>query len=221
MQQTMYLGALLLAMSSSLQVFSAATADAEQVQRFEVDGENLYFDLDIQYYEDDWSGSEPRNDYKIMSSLLYKNPQITSVILTGSGGNAFQSLQIARALSLREKFTVAHGECLSACAIIFLGGAKRTLADGAVLGFHRSNWDVDEAADVYNFERKRMGWMDEFDFAVWLHKNAQIDAKDVLELAIDQGVDPQAVVKMLTADADDMWRPDQKLLAHYRIITEE
>jgi hypothetical protein len=76
----MYLGALLLAMSSLLQISFASTASAEQVQRFEVDGANLYFDLDIQYYEDDWTGSEPRNDYKIVSSLLYKNPQVTSVI---------------------------------------------------------------------------------------------------------------------------------------------
>lgn len=61
--------------------------------------------------------------------------------------------------------------------------------------------------------------MDEFDFAVWLNKNEKSDAKDVLELAIDQDVYPKAVIKMLAADADDMWRPDQKLLAYYRIIT--
>jgi hypothetical protein len=42
----------------------------------------------------------------------------------------------------------------------------------------------------------------------------------VLELAVDQGISPMAIVRLLSADAEDMWFPDRNQLITYNIVTE-
>lgn len=194
---------------------------SQQSQRFEVNGSKLFIDLDLNYYEDDWLGMDERSDYKVVIGLLFENPEIDTVVLTGLGGSSFQSLLIARALHERGLATVARDECVSACAVMFLGGVQRTIAKGGSLGFHRSKWNPINAKEVFDEWKEYQGWTNEFIFAIWLNKEGQIDAKDVLELSLDHGVSPRAVVKMLSADSDDIWRPTMSEMREYKIITSQ
>jgi len=205
---------------SALVGLAPSFADAQQAMRFEVQGSELFIDLGLNHYEDDWPGKDERTDHEIVLGLLFEHPEIDTVVLTGLGGSAFQSLQIARALYERELATVARDECISACAVMFLGGVKRTIAKGGSLGFHRSYWDANDAAEVFEEQKERKGWANEFAYAVWLNKQGQIDAKEILELSLDHGVAPRAVVKMLSADSDDIWRPTKSELLEYNIVTE-
>jgi len=73
---------------------------------------------------------------------LAGNRAIDTVVLRNSGGGAAGAM-IALADALRERrvTTMVDGRCLSACAMIFMGGVRRTIAPGAdarrtFVGFH-------------------------------------------------------------------------------------
>ena len=80
--------------------------------------------------------------------------------------------------------------------------------------------DVAYMQSAYEEKRQQFGWADEFAFAEWNYKQGQMDAKNVLELAVEQGISPMAVVQFLSADAEDMWYPDRNQLIEYKIVTE-
>ena len=193
---------------------------AQQVQRYEVHEDKLFIDMDIQYFEDDWVGDVDRQDHKIVTGLLQKYSSISKVILTGEGGDYLDSLIIAHRISSMNLSTEAHGECLSACALIFLSGKSRKLRQGAVLGFHRAAVSVEDLRQEYESDTARSRWVDEFSFAAWLHELGQMDARNFFSFALMQGVDPEAIEMMLTASKDDMWRPSKNLLELYGIVTD-
>ncbi len=199
----------------------ASVATAQQVERFEVHGNAIYYDMDINYYEDDWSGEGYRTDQKIITALLNNNPNTEKIYITGLGGDFLDALSIANRISALGIDTEATGDCLSACALIFLGGANRKVQAGAVLGFHRASIEPEDLREQYEVMREERGWADEFAFAEWLYELGQIDARNFLGFALMQGVDPEAVQKMLIAGRDDMWRPAHEEILAYRIITND
>ncbi len=195
-------------------------AAAGQTERFEVIGSTLFIDLDVEYYEDDWSSAEVRRDHRIITNITFANPEIVLVVLTGQGGSYFDALIAARRFRNLGLATEARGDCLSSCSLMFMGGRERKLYKDATLGFHRMSTDVAYMQAAYEEKRQQFGWADEFAFAEWNYKHGQIDAKDVLELAVNQGISPIAIVKLLSADAEDMWLPDRNELVEYNITTE-
>ena len=195
-------------------------AAAGQTERFEVVGSTLFIDLDIEYYEDDWASDEARRDHKIITSITFANPDIALVVLTGQGGSYFDALIAARRFRNLGLATEARGDCLSSCALMFMSGRERKLYKDATLGFHRISTHMLDMQSAYEEKRQQFGWADEFAFAEWNYRHGQIDAKDVLELAVDQGISPMAVVQFLSADAEDMWLPDRNEIIEYNITTE-
>lgn len=69
--------------------------------------------------------------------LLDANPQVSTVHLTGDGGHIYEARGFARLIRDRGLATVAHGDCRSACTMLFIAGAPRSLAPDARLGFHQ------------------------------------------------------------------------------------
>jgi hypothetical protein len=132
----------------------------------------------------------------------------------------FDALIAARRFRNLGLATEARGDCLSSCALMFMGGRERKLYKDATLGFHRMSTDVAYMQSAYEEKRQQFGWADEFAFAEWNYKQGQMDAKNVLELAVEQGISPMAVVQFLSADAEDMWYPDRNQLIEYKIVTE-
>ena len=195
-------------------------AAAGQTERFELVGSTLFIDLDVEYYEDDWSSAEVRRDHRIITNITFANPEIALVVLTGQGGSFFDALIAARRFKNLGLATEARGDCLSSCALMFMGGRERKLYKDATLGFHRMSTHMLDMQSAYEEKRQQFGWADEFAFAEWNYRHGQIDAKDVLELAVDQGISPMAIVRLLSADAEDMWFPDRNELIIYNIVTE-
>lgn len=70
-------------------------------------------------------------------------PSVRTVVLTDSpGGARISGQKIAYEIRRRQLSTIALGNCVSACANLFLGGVERRLADSAsVLAFHSNYTD--------------------------------------------------------------------------------
>jgi hypothetical protein len=79
---------------------------------------------------------------------------IKRVELASSGGLTYEALKIGRVLRKRNITTIVASNCLSSCALIFLGGSQRIVPQPYwELGFHRVSrrgtpvWDGDEVYD--------------------------------------------------------------------------
>lgn len=55
----------------------------------------------------------------------------TIIVKQSGGGSADAMLALAREIRARRITTMVSGRCISACAIIFMGGTERTIAPGA------------------------------------------------------------------------------------------
>jgi hypothetical protein len=69
------------------------------------------------------------------------SPAAKLVLLNSDGGRETEARSIAKLIQEKHLDTSVEGQCLSACTLIFLGGAKRELSDDAQLGFHQFSTD--------------------------------------------------------------------------------
>lgn len=78
------------------------------------------------------SGLVDPQTVNMIITRLRAQPRITTVVLRQSGGGAAGSM-IAIAQEFRERgvTTMVNGRCVSACAVMFMGGVQRTIAPGA------------------------------------------------------------------------------------------
>ncbi len=72
-----------------------------------------------------------------LQRALLRNPQVAVLQLTGPGGDMLQAQRLSQMIAARGLTTYVPLECVSACAELFLAGARRYLAPDAALGFHR------------------------------------------------------------------------------------
>ena len=79
-------------------------------------------------------------DLSDVSQFLRKTAEIEDavVILEGPGGNAVAGMQIGKAIRQKGFLTVvpASINCASACALAWLGGSPRFMAEDSQIGFH-------------------------------------------------------------------------------------
>jgi hypothetical protein len=67
-----------------------------------------------------------------LRDLLPANPQIDTVVLRDSlGGDVWTAMRLGETIAERGFRTAVSGHCMSACALIFLGGRERHFADGS------------------------------------------------------------------------------------------
>jgi hypothetical protein len=198
---------------------SAGASETEPLERFTVRGDHLFIDLDKFYYEGSDVVLGNDTDSKVVGELLFYHSEIKNVLLTGQGGLVHSAEHIARLFMRHDITTIAYGECLSACAVMFLGGSERRLSKGAVIGLHRAQASVVDHMSFYEEMKAQRGWADEFAYAEWNYQDGQLLAKSVLELLLEQDIDPRVLVKAFGAGPDDLWRPSLKELEDLRIIT--
>ncbi|CAN1517446.1 COG3904 Predicted periplasmic protein [Paracoccaceae bacterium] len=165
-------------------------------------------------------GDEEVPDHNVLADIVFENPDIDTVFLTGQGGWSYSAVLMNRNIQWAGLNTVAYKECLSACAVVFIGGAERTLAKGGILGFHRAGTHVGELEEYYTSVRAEKGWTNEFQFAEWNFEAGQIHARDMLALIVENGISPMLAVNMLSVDKDDIWRPTEDELMELRVITD-
>jgi len=68
--------------------------------------------------------------------LLQAAPEVTVLHLTSGGGRIAEANKLFKLIRDRGLDTYVSNECSSACTLAFAAGTKRTLLDGAKLGYH-------------------------------------------------------------------------------------
>lgn len=68
--------------------------------------------------------------------ILDAAPDVSTIHLTSTGGRIAEAHKIYKLLKVRNLDTYASNECSSACTLIFAAGSKRSLLQGAKLGYH-------------------------------------------------------------------------------------
>jgi hypothetical protein len=90
------------------------------------------------------SGRLEPSDEAQFSQLLQANPSISTVVLWNSpGGSSVANAGLTAMIQDRKLNTAVAGNCISACAMVFLSGTQRYFSDGesldrTSLGFHGS-----------------------------------------------------------------------------------
>ena len=105
--------------------------------RYEVVVDTLVFDMSIEEGGFEFTGYLEAYDVNLLKNYIFEYPEIETLKVTGLGGFIPAARRIAEALIRCEIYTVAYGECYSACTVIFLVGQLRTLEVDAKLGFHK------------------------------------------------------------------------------------
>lgn len=122
-----------------------------------------------------FAGGEVGNDLVRFEQALSSGAVETVVFGNSPGGDLWTAIRIGRLIADRGLRTVAAGRCLSACAIMFVGGRERRFAAGlgrgeAWLGLHgahnRETRQVDPQLQpqIWAFFRQQLG--DRFDAAL-------------------------------------------------------
>ncbi|HMB09856.1 hypothetical protein [Saliniramus sp.] len=135
-----------------------------------------------------------------LRELVAANPQIERMILDSNGGYIAEARGVVTVLGAHRIATHVEGHCASACALIFAGGAQRTLAPDARLGLHGYAMRND------------------------LHYG-MIDPKAEMQrdLAIyrAQAISEEFVAKLADLPTSPMWYPDHAELEAAGMITPE
>ncbi len=76
--------------------------------------------------------------------LVETMPRLRTVVLTSHGGHIYEARGFAGVIRARSLATRAEGECSSACTLVFIAGAQRSLAPDARLGFHQYALEFDD-----------------------------------------------------------------------------
>ena len=168
----------------------SANLSMESSQRnatFEIKGNTLvvYGDIEAGFFER-------------LISQLDAAPTIEKISLGSGGGSVRDALLTGYEIRRRGLSTTLHGNCFSACPLVFMGGVKRILwASPHRLGFHQiyTREGIPLSADdlVYDLTAKYM---------------------------VAMGVDPQVVIPwMLSARPSEMFEPDVRTLCSPGVST--
>jgi hypothetical protein len=106
---------------------------------------------------------------KEMEEFLNAMMNVKTVRLNSLGGRILEAQKMADLIKARRLATLVERDCLSACTIVFLGGADRAVTQTARLGFHQPAFRGMTAADrsiaIANEERRLQGFGLSRDFA--------------------------------------------------------
>jgi hypothetical protein len=132
---------------------------------------------------------------KEVRALLDANAGIRTLRLTSKGGRVQEARLLVDLLRQRGIVTYVARECLSACAIAFMGGAQRLVAPGGQIGFHRDR-------DAYGT------------------KQAVDDSNDTEHATlIEEGVAPWFADRAFSTPSESMWTPPHAELLRANVIT--
>ncbi len=189
--------------------------------KFSINQNTLYYDTEIEgleYPGIGW-GKDGLQDVQYLYDVLLEYPEIKTIQLNSGGGD----LEIAYAMTDYiidfELDTHVVGTCESACTLLFIAGANRSVERGSWLGFHQSYFDPEDARWYYENENDYYGWKDEFEYASWLHADTQSEILRDMKFFIEREIDPLFAIKTMTATSDEMWYPRRKELEKANVIT--
>ncbi|GKX32508.1 MAG: hypothetical protein MnENMB40S_01260 [Rhizobiaceae bacterium MnEN-MB40S] len=135
---------------------------------------------------------------KIIRTLLSENSSVKALALNSKGGNIYEARGIARLVSEGHLDTRIDGECSSACTIIFISGANRTMGADAKLGFHQ--YRLDSTANIPNVDIAEEQSRDRAFFE-------------------NQAIDPEFLKRIFNSPHNAIWYPERSELETAGVIT--
>ena len=188
--------------------------------RWTENGHELIFNMDVPYLDDPDSDELISRDVTELRLYIMDNTQLSLISVSGGGGFGAAGIAIAETILNFGLDTRAFGECLSACAWIFLAGETRTLADGAQLGFHRPYVIGEEERVYYLAHRAARGWASSFDYIEWIYDVALTDMRETFAFMSSRGVTLDFILEAMSYGSYEMWTPDVEVLQTNGVITD-
>ena len=131
-----------------------------------------------------------------LRGALNDNSAIKVLHLVSNGGSVYYARQMQYLVHDRGLTTVVDAHCLSACALVFLGGVERYMTPGAKLGFHRESADGESQAEINMVEES--------------------DAQFMRAM----GISDAFVEKAFSTPSSDIWIPSVEELKSAHVITD-
>lgn len=175
---------------------------------------------DVLVYDTGDDGGIEAGDTDRLVAVLRANPSVTRVELNSSGGDYFESFDLAHVIADFGLDTHVAGTCESSCAHVFLGGTRRTLARGGRIGFHQTTWSAESAQSYFDDWAEDERWRTPFDMVSWTYEDTQTEIYERLMFMIDRGVAPRFAIETLRQPADGIWHPDRAELLAAGFLTE-
>ena len=188
-------------------------------ERYSVDGKRLYLNMNIESAEYELEPSLDWGDIAVFGAYILDFPQITTLVLTGRGGDGRAASRLAEQIENNQLDVVAQGRCNSACTTLFLAGRNRYLADGASLGFHASTVLAEEERDFYERNRARRGWKNVFDYVPSVYEFGYTDAIEKISYYLRRGVDLEFTLHSLSIAPSEIYEPTREQLFKAGVLT--
>lgn len=151
-----------------------------------------------------WQSAQIKGDLefgltKHLTNMLTTHPGITHLELNSAGGIVSEARGVARLVKQWSLNTHVEEFCYSACTLVFIASARRTLGPSAQLGFHQ-----------YSMDKKfNTPWIDPV-------QEQRRDAAFMLE----QGVQQHFVEKAYSEPHTGLWRPSHQVLLDANVVSE-
>ncbi len=143
------------------------------------------------------SGAITPSSPRLLQQYLQQHPDLTTLILSSTGGNIFAARAMANAIKVRGINTHVNDQCFSACTLIFIGGKQRSANSSAQLGFHGYQYHLADP-NLYGAVQDQE------------QKDAQFFA--------NQGVPTGFIEKMFRTRPPDLWKPTTQELLTANIL---
>lgn len=209
--------AILFFFSAFVQVTTTVTS--AYADRLHVSGNVIYFDMGYRGLGQEYPKELEQTDVLPFMDMLFENPAIDTVSVSGPGGYGPASDKIIEKILSFGLNTTAFGDCISACANIFLAGQSRALLPGARLGFHRPYILKEEEHAYFEAHRVRMGWNEEFDYVPWIYDIGLTDMVEAFNYMASRGVSVDFIIRAYSTDSFSVWFPTNEDLENFGIIT--
>lgn len=119
---------------------------ADEGFRMVVEGSKIIFNGDVDPENGDDGLAE---DYTNLLDLIDANPEISTIVLTGSFPRTDFAIDVARGIEGLGLATEIVGECADACVYMFVAGKKRELGKAGKLGLRRMTIKVSRLREMF------------------------------------------------------------------------
>jgi hypothetical protein len=200
-------------------LYTSETTTPAYADRWRISGNILYFDMGYRGAELEYPRQLERSDVEPIQSIIFENPAIDTISVTGPGGSGAAADEIIEAILTHGLNTTTHGDCVSACANIFLAGKNRSLSPGARLGFHRPYVVNTDEIRYFEAHKERMGWKDEFDYVPWIYDVGLVDMLAAFSYLLSRGVSVDFITRAYSTNSFHVWYPTNIELEKNGVIT--
>jgi len=203
--------------ASLVLVLSTALALAQD-SKFQLDGTTLIYDSTTPGEGE--SEDIEIEDVDVLLQHLRENEQITTLQLNSNGGDVWSATRMKDIVIGFGLDTHVDGVCESSCITVFLGGTKRTMSRGSVMGFHQVYWSAASMERYYNRHREAENWDTPFAVSEWAFMDTQSEVYAHLSFMLSRGVDPEFAIRSIRRPDASLWRPYRLVLLGAGVLTE-